>query len=259
MKKVINLLLVALLILGVTSCAKDAALKAQVESGQKHCPMSMGMAGKLTSMKYDSDTHTVEFVLTLNKDFADVKDLQADSEVARESMRLSLSSGDMKKLTDMMVEADAGLKVIYKNKGSKDEFVLSFTPEELKAIADNPMSEEDSNKLLLANQIKQENNRIPYKIADGLMVTGVEDSGSALVYTCTVNEDLYEMDDMINGTADLKDEMRSMLKDRSMKGQVKLLSGLGRGFEYKYVGKTSGKTATVSFTAEELKALASKK
>lgn len=259
MKKLINLILFTLIILGVTSCAKDAALKAQVESGQKHCPMNMGMAGKLTSMKYDSDTHTVEFVLTLNKEFAEVKDLQASSDLARESMKLSLSTGDMKKLTDMMVEAEAGLQVTYKNRGSNDEFVLTFTPAELKAIADNPMSDEEKDKLLLANQIKSEMRRMPYKIDTGLTVTGIEDSGNALVYICKVDENEYDIDQMEASVAELKSNMISMLKDVSMKGQVNLLSGLGKGFEYRYVGDTTGKTVVVTISAEELSALAKKK
>ncbi|MDE6006077.1 MAG: hypothetical protein K2G67_00780 [Muribaculaceae bacterium] len=259
MKKILNLMLVALTLVGLAGCgAKDAALKAQIESGQRHCPMNMGMAGKLTSMSYDSDSHEVKFVLTLNKDFADVKDLSADPEIAKESMRLSLSQGDLKKLLDMMVDADAGLKVVYKNRGSKDDFTLQFTPEDLKQIAANPMSEEESGRLLLANQIKSEKKRMPYKIDTGLTVTGIEDNGSALVYICNVDEDEYDIEMMENSREELKDNMRNMLKDISMSGQVKLLSGLGRGFEYRYIGETSGKEIVITFSADELKKLAKK-
>lgn len=259
MKKIFNLLMLAVTVLSLSGCgAKDSALKAQIESGQRHCPMNMGMAGKLTSMSYDADAHEVKFVLTLNKSFADVKDLQADPEIAKESMRLSLSQGDLKKLVDMMVDADAGLKVVYKNRGSKDEFTLSFTPEDLKQIAANPMKEEESSRLLLANQIKSEKNRMPYKIDKGLIVTGIEDNGSALVYICNVDEDEYDIDMMEASRDELKDNMRKMLKDVSMKGQVKLLSGLDKGFEYKYIGETSGKQIVVAFTADELKELAKK-
>lgn len=214
MKKVFNLMLLAFALLGLAACgAKDAALKAQIESGKRHCPMSMGMAGKLTSMSYDSDSHEVKFVLTLNKDFADIKDLKADPEIAKESMRLSLSQGDMKKLLDMMVDADAGLKVVYKNRGSKDDFTLTFSPDDLKQIAANPMSEEESSRLLLANQIKSEKNRMPYKIDTGLTVTGIEDSGSALVYICSVDEDEYDIDQMEASRDELKSNMEKMLKD----------------------------------------------
>lgn len=252
-------MLVVIALLGLAGCgAKDAALKAQIESGQRHCPMNMGMAGKLTSMSYDSDSHEVKFVLTLNKDFADVKDLSADPEIAKESMRLSLSQGDLKKLLDMMVDADAGLKVVYKNRGSKDDFTLQFSPEDLKQIAANPMSEEESGRLLLANQIKSEKKRMPYKIDTGLTVTGIKDNGSALVYICNVDEDEYDIDMMENSREELKDNMRNMLKDISMSGQVKLLSGLDRGFEYRYIGETSGKEIVITFSADELKKLAKK-
>lgn len=260
MKKIINLMLLAVIMAAVTACGqKDAMLKAQIESGQKHCPMSLGMAGKLTSMSYDDATRMVKFVLTLNKDFADVKDFQQDPGLAQESMKLSLSKGDMKKLLDMMVEAESGLEVIYKNRGGNDEFVLKFSAEELKQIADNPMSEEDTNKLLLANQIKAERQRMPYTIDTGLKVTGIEDSGKALVYICEVNENDYDINEMEASSAELKENMRPLLNDISMKAQVKLLTGLDKGFEYRYVGDKSGKAVIVSFTPEELKALSSEK
>lgn len=260
MKKIFSVLLLTVALLTLGGCgAKDAALKAQIESGKRHCPMSMGMAGKLTSMSYDSDSHMVKFVLTLNKSFAEVKDLEAAPDMARESMRLALSKGDMKKLTDMMVDADAGLEVVYKNKGSKDEFTITFTPAELKEIASNPMSEEETGKMQLATMIKGEKARIPYKIDSGLNVTDVTDNGSALVYTCSVDEDEYDIDQMAAGTDELKTTMKGMLKDLSMKNMVKLLAELDHGFEYHYVGATSGKEVTVAFSADEIKALAKKK
>lgn len=259
MKRIFNFFLMTLMLVAVASCGKnDAALKAQIESGKKHCPMSMGMAGKLSSMSYDEGSRTVQFDFTLNKDFADVAELKEQPEIARESMRLSLSKGDMKKLLKMMVDADASLAVVYKNKGSQDEFKLEFTDAELKEIYDKPMSEEESGKLLLLNQIKGEKKRMPYKIDTGLMVTDIQDSGDALVYVCEVDENEYEIADMEAGVDDLKATMKDMLKDRSMRGQVELLSLLGKGFEYKYVGKDTGKVILVTFTADEIAALAKK-
>ncbi|MDE6682616.1 MAG: hypothetical protein K2J87_04245 [Muribaculaceae bacterium] len=43
-----------------------------------------------------------------------------------------------------------------------------------------------------------------------------------------------------------------MMKDRSMRQQAEVLSSLNKGFEYDYVGKTSGKNVVVAFTAKEL-------
>lgn len=261
MKKCINLLMVVMLAVMASACGgkNDAVLKAQIESGKKHCPMSLGMAGKLTSMSYDEDNKEVNFVITLNKNVTDVNDLKADPETSRTSMRLALSKGDMKKLLEMMVDAGASLDVTYKNRGSKDEFELKFTPEELKEILDNPMSEEEVNKLLLSNQVKSEKNRLPYTIDRGLKVTGIEDNGSSLVYTCEVDENLYEMPDMEKMKDELKKDMRKMLRDRAMRKQAEILASLNKGFEYKYVGNKSGSIVTVTFTAAELGEIAGKK
>lgn len=253
MKKCIYFIMLTLVCIGMTACGgNDALLKAQIESGKKHCPMNLGMAGKLSDMSYDSDKHEVKFVISLNKQISDVKDLQADPESARTAMRLALQKGNMKQLLEMMVDAEASLNITYKNRGSKDEFVLNFTAAELKDILDNPMSEKDTNKLLLQNQINSEKRRLPYKIEQGLYVSGIEDNGRALVYTCQVDEDLYDIDEMAASKEELKSNMRDMLKDRSMRQQAEVLSSLDKGFEYDYVGKTSGKKVVVEFTAAEL-------
>ena len=261
MKKCINLLLILLMAVVASSCGgkNDAVLKAQIESGKKHCPMNMGMVGKLASMSYNEENRQVEFLITLNKNVTDVNDLKADPATMRTSMRLALSKGDMKKLLEMMVDADASLKVTFKNRGSKDEYDVEFTSAELKDILDNPMSDEEVNRMLLENQIKGEKKRLPYNVDRGLKVTGIEDNGSTLVYICEVDENLYEMPDMEKMKDELKESMRAMLKDRAMKKQAEILSSLNKGFEYRYVGNNSGSMVTVTFTTAELGEIAGKK
>lgn len=259
MKKCLNLLLLLVICVSIVGCGgSDKVLKAQIESGKKHCPMSLGMAGKLTSMSYDESKREVKFVITLNKQISDVKNLQNDPESARQAMRLALQKGNMKQLLEMMVEAEASLNITYKNRGSKDKFVLDFSASELKKILDNPMSEEETNKLLLQNQVNSEKNRLPFRIERGLSVVGIEDNGGALVYQCEVDEDLYDIDEMAASKDELKENMRKMMADRSMRQQAEILSSLGKGFEYNYVGKTSGKNVKVAFTVADLKEIVSK-
>ena len=259
MKKCLNFLMLLVMTLSLASCGgSDKVLKAQIESGKKHCPMSLGMAGKLTSMAYDESNREVKFVITLNKQLTDIKDLQADPESARQAMRLALQKGNMKQLLELMVDADASLNITYKNRGSKDEFTLNFSAPELKEILDNPMSEEETNKLLLQNQINSEKRRLPYRIETGLNVVGIEDNGKSLVYKCEVDEDLYDIDEMGKGKDELKENMRKMMKDPAMRQQAEVLSSLNKGFEYDYIGKTSGKNVVVAFSSQELAEIVSK-
>ena len=259
MQKCINFVMFFIVAVVMASCAGDTALKQQIESGKKHCPMNLGMAGQLTSMSYNDKDHEVDFVITLNKQVTDIKDLEADPEVAKQSMRLALSKGDMNKLLKMMVDADASLKITYKNRGSKDDFSLTFPATDLKQIYDNPMEEKDVNKMLLDNQVKGERRRLPYSVDRGLKVTDIQDNGANLVYICEVDENLYEVDQMTEAKDELKENMKDMLKDRTMRKQAEILASLDKGFEYQYVGKQSGKTVTVSFSAQELGEIAGSK
>lgn len=260
MKKFINLFLIVFLAITAVSCGNpySKVLKAQIEAGQKHCPMSLGMVGKISKMSYDEDNRIVNFTITLNKSVSDIKDLQEDPESARQTLILALQKGDMKKLVEMMADADAGLKVTYKNRGSKDEFVIDLSADDIKHIKDNPLSEEETNKLLLKTQLQKERNKLPAKIAQGLKVVAIDDNGSVLVYTCDVDEDLYDIDEMGADKEGLKDNMRKMMKDKAMRKQAEILSSLNKGFEYKYVGNKSGKSVPVTFTAAELKEITGK-
>ncbi|MDE6444338.1 MAG: hypothetical protein K2K64_07970 [Muribaculaceae bacterium] len=261
MKKSINLLLMLVMMVVMAGCGgrNDRVLKAQIESGQKHCPMSLGMAGKLTKMSYDEETGEVCFTVQLNKQVQKVKDLEAAPEATRQGVKLAMQKGSMKQLLEMMVDADASLKVVYKNKGSEDEFVVAFTNAELKDMLDHPMTEEETNRLMLDNQIRMENSKIPYRIDKGLNVTNIEDNGTSLVYTCEVDENLYELDDMGNAKDELKNDMKKMMKDKAMRQQAEILASLNKGFEYHYVGKTSGKKVIVAFSGAELAEIAKKK
>lgn len=258
MKKYLSLLMLVIVAFAFAGCAGDSALKMQIESGQKHCPMNLGMAGKLTSMSYDDKDHVVKFVISLNKNVANVADLQADPETTREAMRLALSKGDMNKLLKMMVDADAALQVTYKNRGTKDEYVLDFSADQLKEIYNNPMDDMAVNNLMLKNQLKSERRRIPYSIDRGLKVTDIQDNGTNLVYICEVDEDLYEIDEMANGKEELKKNMQQMLKDKAMRKQAEMLAELNKGFEYDYIGKPSGKKIVIEFSAAELAEIAGK-
>lgn len=261
MKKIMRLLMMAIIVAVMASCGgrNDRLLKAQIESGQKHCPMRLGMAGKLTKMSYDDETGEVGFVVTLNRNVSKVKDLQEDPENTRQTVALAMQKGDMKKLLEMMVDADASLKVVYKNTGSKDEMEIKFTAAELKDMLEHPMSEEETNKMLLANQLKMERNKIPYRIERGLNVVGIEDNGKALVYTCDVDEDLYDIIEMGKEKEELKENMRKMMKDPAMRQQAKVLASLNKGFEYLYKGNKTGQVVSVAFSADELREISDKK
>ena len=255
MKKIFSFLLTTVLLAGMAACGNpsEKLLKAQIESGEKACPISMGMAGKISAMSYDEAGKTVDFTVTLNKDVSDIKDFQADPEAAKTTLRMSLQKGDLKKLLEMMKDAGAGLTVTYRNKGSEGEFTVGFTADEIKDMVDNPMSEKDADQVMLSSQIRMEKKKIPYRIADGLTITGIEDNGRNLVYVCAVDEDDYDIDEMGNAKEELKGNMRKMMRDRAMRRQAEVLASLDKGFEYKYVGSKSGKEVTVGFTPAELK------
>lgn len=261
MKKSINLLLMIFMVIAMASCGgrNDRVLKAQIESGKKHCPMNLGMAGKLTSMDYDDKSGEVAFVITVNKQVKTVEEIKKTPEATRQAVKLAMQQGQMKKLLEMMADADASLKVTYKNRGSNDEFDVTFSEAEIKDMLEHPMSEEEINKMLLQTEIDMEKSRIPYKVEKGLTVTNIEDNGNSLVYICEVNEDLYEVESMEEGKEELKNTMRKMMKDRTMRKQAEVLAALGKGFEYHYVGNKTGKKVIVAFSADEIGEIAKKK
>lgn len=254
MKRLLILFSVIVAMVGFTSCVNEnvAKLKREVEAADKQCPVNMGMMGDILSLKYDEKAKEVQMYFSLHEDIASIDALKNNEDMALKSMKLSFSRDQSKEMLKQMINAGAGLSITYKSASTGKSFKVSLSLDELKEIRDNPMSEMEVNQMLLENSMAMENARCPYLVDQGMEMVKVFDDGENIVYSCRLNEELYDMSAFEYAQAEMKQNMKEILKDPMMKQQLGIIQKVGKGFVYRFYGDTSGKSVDITFSNDEL-------
>lgn len=256
MKKLLFFLSIVAVILCVTltGCENEnvKTLKREIEAADEQCPVNMGMMGDMLSMKYDEKTKEVQVYFSMHEDMLSIEALKNNEQMALQSMKLSFSKREQKELLDLMIKAESGLSVIYKSASTGQTFKVNLSVDDLKEIRDNPMTDEEINKMLLENLLAIENSICPHVVDEGLEMVKAYDDGENIVYACRVDEDMYDISALKYAQDEIKQNMREMFNDPSMKKELGIIKSLDKGFVYHYYGETSGESVDIVFTNDEL-------
>lgn len=255
MKKLIFLFSILAITIGMSSCQSVAEqkLKKAIEQANKSCPLDMGMVGQITSMKYDSDTKYVINTVLTDEDVVDLVYLNENKNEAVSAMKLALDQNeDTRKMLKLMTEAGAGMTYIYEGNLSGTICEVSLSPEEIKDLYENPVSEDVKYKMIIKTAVENEGSRCPYTIDEGLEMVSVEDDGENVIYTCSADEELFDMDLMESMKGDLKGSIAETLNDLSAQDFIKALRQENHGIIYRYVGNKTGKQVDIVFDNDDL-------
>lgn len=250
--KQLCILIAAVLAMAFSACSNDSQLKRLVQLMDKSCPFSAGESITMDKVAYDGHAVTINYFVkegVLNFD-----QIRANEETFRANMLLGYANDTevgFKKLMDAIVKAGAALNIVF-NSESDGSVTLHFTSEELKA--NRPTSEGNPEMKL---KINADNARLqtPAVVADGMVMTDVTLDSHYYTYVYSCDESIYDMDALMESISEMKEAiMEDVLGEDDMitKGMIGLLKDTGRGFAFKYVGTTSGKTVTVYVKPDEL-------
>jgi hypothetical protein len=117
------------------SCA-ETKLKTAAEAANKECPVSLGITGEMTSVAYEDGA--MVFTFTLNEQLNNIDVLAANPESTKASILAGMRNENSKKLFDLIIESDAGLRFVYKGKDSGKEARFDLTAAELKEELEKP-------------------------------------------------------------------------------------------------------------------------
>lgn len=239
----------------LTACGNPnkARLKAEIEAGDKECPISLGMVGDLLRMSYDESADMIKFYITINDDNLSVEALKKNEDLALNALRLAFSQDDSKELISLIVSAGASLEVTYKSAQTANSIDLQLPNDELKKIINNPLSKEETNRMLLENQMALENARCPYYIQEGMEMIKAGHEGKNVVYTYRMDEDMFDMSILQNRKDILKGSIKESFNNSYMTRQARILSSLGKGLVCRFCGNRSGKTVEIEISDSELK------
>lgn len=254
MKRIYHIfaLLVVLLATGACQLSKTERLKREIEVADDDCPIELGMMGSITGIAYDSELSLVDITIELS-DVSVLNGLKANRNLSHKALLLSFSRGEAKKLLEMVAEAGAGIEFKFTTDSSNRSFTINLSHSDVRDAIENPLTEDEASRLLIETQVMMENARCPYSVGEGLTMTRVFDDGSSIVYCCTVDENIYDMDIMAKNLAGMKDNIGELFEDPVMNSQGALLSGQNKGFVYRYIGSRTGKMADIRFSPADIR------
>lgn len=239
--------LLCALVLVLSSCAENK-LKMAVKSGNKECPISLGMTGELTNLFYEDNT--VKFLFTMDEQFIDIDKMNSDPETMKASAMASMRSEKSRKLADMVIDAGADIRIVYKGKTTGKTAELVLTADELKKEMEKP---EPSPEEMLGVMIAQTNKLMPLDTGSGVIITELLEKGDTIVYMSYV-QDVEVLKLMARNKNDVKGNQRIMFKmtQGADKEFFRTLVKAGKDLAYIYYADGTDETIEVVHTNSEL-------
>lgn len=243
-------LIICVIMSAFCSCA-ESKLKLKADAANKNCPLSLGMLGEVTSITYDDDT--MQFLFTLDETFTNIDKLGADSESMKSILMAWVNNENSRELIEMIIDANAGLSVVFKGKTSGKEARITLTSSELKEALDRPMITEEE-KLKLA--IEQTNMQMPMDTGTGIILTELVDKGDIVVYMAKVT-DMNQIKLLSSNVENVKNSQQLMFKMMGPAEKLffKMIIDANKDLGYIYYADGTDETIEVVHTNAEMKEL----
>lgn len=249
-RRFFTLLAACLVFFTFTSC-NNIKIKRLVAGINQTCPLPFGDMGTMTGAQYEKNT--VIFCYDLEHlNFDAIK--QNDSEFRNYMLSNYRNSYDEDFVKTYTTIAESGSDLVLRLKQGDNTTDVRLTNEELKANMPQGKSDpENELQLLMAGSRMQ----LPLHVAEGMVGTDmkIEDKCFAYVFEC--DESIYNMGELKTNVLQTHDALLEVINNgekSTFTNLVDLLRKTGRGLEYRYIGTTSGDSAVMCITPEELQA-----
>lgn len=251
MKKMYSVAAILCCMLFILSGCAENKLKLAVKSANKQCPISMGGVGSVESIDYEDGV--VVFNYLMNEQYVNIAALKEHPEQVKRSAQMLFSNpeGDMKELVDLLIEANADFKMVWRGDKSGEEVSVVLTAEELKDLSDEEVGDAEK----LQSVIDATNMQLPLKIDYATTLKKVEIQGENVVYIYEVAEDVVSLDGMESSKDEMKKNTLNSIQylDNTQKTIYKMVMDAGKNMVHHYCGSNSGKTTEIVITNGELK------
>lgn len=216
------------------------------------CPTSLGAIGEMTSVEYKDGN--IVYTCTVDETYVDIDVLNENPDMMNRNIKLMFTnpSGDVKDLFEALIEAKAGVELIYIGKKSGKEASVTISSKDLEEIS-NP-EQQKKPEAALEGQIEITNMQCPMQIATGMTMTHVSIESGYVVYNITCDETLYSISELSKNKTQLKESIIEGLNsgDPSTDMLIKLCREVKKGIAYKYIGDTSENECMIKILTSEL-------
>ena len=232
---------------------KESKLQQTVESINQECPMSLGIAGDMTSVLWEDGN--VVITCQMNEDLLNLTKLKESPAVLKESA-LSMcrnATGDLAELISLLSNENAGLILKYKGISSGTVVSAVISRKDLEEAASTKDSEKNPLEFL-ETQVNVTNSQLPMQIADGMTIIGLSIEGGYVVYDVDVDEDLYSIASIEMNKKEVKQELKRNLSqpDASLQSFIAACKNADKGIAYRYMGDISGNSCMIKIASYEL-------
>lgn len=258
MKHLSYLIAILIALVSLTSCEDGnvTKLKKEIAVANASCPVCLGIAGDLVSIKYYDKDNTVLLYYSVNEELSGGIFLKKNKGVMQKQFRLLFSNQESAEMLKDIVNAKAGVTIVYKAPSSGKTVKYSLPYEELKDIKNNPLSSQELNRMIIETKVEVENSRCPFKSDEGMVTAKVAIVDDYIVYYYEMDESMTDIKEMKRKQSQYKEymagELKKLRRDPTIQRELQMLVPLGMGYQYRYYGNKSKEYVDVIFTPEEL-------
>ena len=253
----VSVLLLALL---CTACdTPRSRLATAVKAENAKCPSHFEY-GEITSVAMDGGD--VAYQCTYDDEVMNYINMLHAAGALKDFMKGSVASimsdEDYKQVLDLIVEAEAGLRFDIRGKGGDSSVSVTLSADDIREIVTSGTPAIDATMTMMKAMCTAANEACPVEVDAATTLVSVAIEGdSMIVYNYTGDEKILGMSVADLPVAEMKDIYRDDIKnpDGNMREVAEICASCNVGLSMIYKGSSSGKTLSITFTADELQQL----
>ena len=255
MKKIIILLLgICSLLFIALSCGDNKAkieLKKIVAELNSHCPVQYDFG---TCLGAQIEGGNLVFDYVCDDEMLRFEKANNDSEMVKKLYGSSILDVD-ESFADLIVRSGYGVTLNYKGSQSKEITTIHLRNEEIKQLAENPMSKNE----LLDWQVQITNSLLPMKVDEFTELVSMHNLNGVVSYCYELDDELLDLSQMTEIQKAIKESLKEEMEQEwtsptSVSKQfLTLICRTNKSLQHVYRRKTSNKEVVVDFSNAELR------
>lgn len=170
-----------------------------------------------------------------------------------EIFKIMLGLGDKESLK-LLVKEQIPICYIYRGDTSQETHSHIITPKDMEEIINKKISQRDLVREFLACNVDVINETLPQEIERGVILKNVEQKEDSIIYTASLDEDLYDVIVFDKIKSELKNGILSNLSQtKSNRRFLRQLIECNMNLIYRYCGDVTGTTINVVIGGKDMK------
>lgn len=250
--------LAAGLLITCSCCAPKSPETKRIDNEVKEISSSLPIHaegfGLWKSLKFSPLSNTLQYTFAVDDENVDIPGMKANPLAAKTGFSPFLTDAMNKPVIEQLARMNGKVQLVMHSPHGGQDVTLTYTPAEIKEILHSHLTSVAQAMQLYKAKIAMENAACPQPLDEGVVLTSVADSCQYAVYTCMLDSDIYNVEDMMATITEMKQHLMHSFTSQQGRGDLAVLTDASHGVIYKYMG-SDGASAVVAFTPSELKSL----